>query len=341
MKNMNKILNLFDEEFVLKLFRQEVLPHYPEFIGIKRVKINPYKNMVWRTTYHVVIGFETHFLTDEGDEREVLIVCSAHSNEPRRNVYSVLKYLWKVGLPTKFIDLPDPIFYSQEFNGTFYAGLKGDNLLYYIKSHDFPVVNEIVAEAARLFTRLHSLPIAGAANFNTENSRIATVIPGKAKVLEGVGKRYDNKYNSDLEKIYDYLIAQEEKYFASGATLTVIHGDAHPENIIRTAPGRLGLIDFTDLCLGDRARDLGTFVQQLEYRLRVEDAVWSQQVRDLFLNTYWKESGLKFDDNLKARFRVYYNWTALRTVIYWFLRFGHNEAKALSLLEEIKADLKI
>ena len=53
---MNKILHLLDEEFVIAYLRRKVLPFYPQYKDIARVKIKPYKKLIWETTYHVVIG---------------------------------------------------------------------------------------------------------------------------------------------------------------------------------------------------------------------------------------------------------------------------------------------
>jgi len=338
---MNKILPLFDEEFVVDLFKREILPHYPEFIGIKGVNINPYKKLVWKTTYHVVIGFETYFLRADGEEVKILIVCSAHSGEPRAKVYLALKYLWAVGFPNKFIELPKPLFYSEEFKGTFYRGLEGENLLYYIQNKNVAIVREIIIGSAKLFARLHALTNFSKAKFDLNNSRIKTVIPGIEIIFKEMGKRYNNKYNHDLVKIYDYFIKHEEKYLSSGVPLVLIHGDAHSENIIRTAFQHLGLIDFTDLCLADRARDLGTFIQQLEYKFIADDADWANKMKDLFLSTYLEAAKLESSANLQARIRLYYDWTSIRTAIYWFLKADNEEDLAKVLLDKVKTDLKL
>ena len=46
-KNMNIILQLFDEPTVLEYLKRKLLPLYPAFKDISRVKIEPYKKMVW------------------------------------------------------------------------------------------------------------------------------------------------------------------------------------------------------------------------------------------------------------------------------------------------------
>jgi len=340
---MNKIKKLLDEQYVKDLFRRKVLPHYPAFKDIARVEIRPYKELIWETTYHVVIGFNTYFVKASGEETKIPIFCSAHSEEPRENVYLALKYLWGQHFETPTIDLPDPIFYSEYFNGAFYRGLKGENLLYYIKKKDFATVEEIVTLAAELYAGLHALPAVTEANFNPINSRIKTVIPGTAMIFREMSERYQGRYNETLEKIYAYFIAQEERFFASAPRLYFIHGDAHPENIIKTGPGRIGLIDFTDLCLSDFARDLGGFLQQLAYKVMTKagEPGFAERMQKLFLDSYLAAADIKLTADLEARIKVYYNWTAIRTATYWFLRHDSNPARGEALLNEVKKNLNL
>ncbi|MFA5023701.1 MAG: phosphotransferase [Patescibacteria group bacterium] len=340
---MNKILPLFDEQFVVNLFREKVLPQYPAFKSIARVVIKPYKKLVWETTYHVVVRFDTYFVDSVSRETKIPIVCSAHSDEARENVFLALKYLWAKNFSAHGVDLPRPLFYFKEFNGTFYRGLKGENLLYYIKKKDFTTVEKIVVAAAELLAKLHALPAGAEANFNPLNSRIETVIPGVSHILQEMAGRYGDKYHADLKKIYDYFIVQEDKFFNSSARLTLIHGDAHPENVIQTSLARVGLIDFTDLCLGDFARDLGSFLQQLDYKIttKVGNGHYAAKMKELFLHSYLSAAGLKLNADLQARIDLYYNWTAIRTATFWFLKFGHNEKRAEALLSQVKTDLKL
>ena len=341
--HMNKILPLFDEGFVANYLKHKLLPLYPAFTDIKRVKIEPYKKMIWETTYHVVIGFKVYFLTAKGAEESLSVVCSAHSDEPRENVYAALEYLWKKEFNSDGIDLPRPLFYSRQFNGTFYRALEGENLLYYIKNKDIASVEKIVIASAKLFAKLHALPVGSEANFNLDSARIKTVIPGVENIFQEMTARYGDKYTPILKKIYGYFIFQEEKFFASGGPLKLIHGDAHPENIIKTGEDRIGIIDFTDLCLGDCARDLGTFLQQVEYKImtKIDDASLAERIKKLFLDNYLSAAGLELDDNFWERINTYYNWTAIRTATYWFLKFGHDEERGRNLIETVKNNLHL
>lgn len=340
---MNKILQLFDEEFVVDYFKRELLPLYPAFKDIKRVVIKPYKKMVWETTYHVVIGFDVYFVTQEETKRKIQVVCSAHSDEPRENVYLALQYLWEKKFSSRGVDLPRPLFYSDQFNGTFYRAIKGENLLHYIKEKDSTSVEKIIIESAELFAKLHALPAGVEANFNPINSRIRTVIPGTEMIFSEMTARYGDKYCPDLRKIYDYFISQEEEFFNSGAELKLIHGDAHPENIIKTSAERIGIIDFTDLCLSDPARDIGAFLQQIDYKIvmKMGNHEFADKMKKLFLDNYLIASGIQLTPDLNRRINLYYNWTAIRTSTYWFLKFGHNEERAEALLNMVKNSLKL
>lgn len=338
-KRMNRIYELLDENALLKLFQKELTPLFPDYGAVSRVTVKPYKKLIWETTYHVVIGFRVYFNNGQ-KERRVPIVCSAHSDEPRRNVYEALKYFEKTNFSGDGVDVPRPLFYSDYFRGTFYQEIEGENLLHYIKSNQRQEIESIILAAGKLFAKLHSLPTVGA-NINPQNALIKTVLPGVEVIFKEIADRYQDKYNNDLEKIYNYLMAAENRFRMKGQYDYVIHGDAHPENIIRTAPNRIGLIDFTDLCVGDFARDLGSFSQQLEYRIggKLGDAVFATKMKDLFLSAYLEASNRDLTAELSERINIYYQWTAIRTATYWFLKFGHDENRANELLKKVKNNL--
>lgn len=342
---MNKILQLFREDYVINLLREQVLPLYPEYKEVSQVEIKPYKKMVWTNTYHVVIGYNVGFKNQADEIDHVFIVCSAHSNEERKNVFAVLKYLWQKEFNGEIFDVPRPLFYSPDFNGTFYEGIRGENLMYYIKNKDFSEIENMVLLSAKLFSRLHKLPVNEEANFNPINSRIKTVIPGSEVIIAEMTYRFEGKFYEDFKKVYSKLIEKEEKIFSQpDFKPCLIHGDAHTENLINTGTGRLGLIDFTDFCLGDFARDLGTFMQQLEYKILARhdnDVVYAKKMSKLFLHEYLNERSLTLTSDLNERIRLYYDWTAVRTVVYLFLKHDSDPAKAELLLNKVKQDLAI
>ncbi|MDD5032125.1 MAG: aminoglycoside phosphotransferase family protein [Patescibacteria group bacterium] len=339
---MNIIHHLFEEKYVIDLLKKEVLPRYPDFIDIKKIKILAHKNQVWETTYHVVLEFKTSFLTKTGRIKILPIFCSAHSSEPRKNVYHALKYLWDNGFGKGFLTIPHPLFYSEYFNGTFYRGVSGNNLYHYIRNKEYKEIETIIPKAAAWFAKLHKLPTAEADNFNKENSRIKTVFPGRDEILKNIKKFYPSYYET-YEKVYDIFAAEEENFLASTAERWLIHGDAHPENVIKAGRKKIAVIDFTDICLSDFARDLGCFLQQLEYMImrKINDEEYAGKVKDLFLENYSKNAKIKLDDNLRKRINNYYNWTAMRTATFFLLKYKPEPDRSEPLIEKVKNNLDI
>src|SRR3989339_211545 len=199
---MNKILPLFDEKYVIGLLKEKVLPMYPDFLDIKRVKIQPYKKLIWENTYHVVVEFKTTFLTKDGKRKKLPIICAAHSSEPRKNVFESLEFLWGHDFGRGYLTIPHPLFYSDDFRGTFYRGVEGKNLYQYIKEKKVNEIETIVSKTALWFVKLHNLPTGKARNFNEENSRIATVYPGVRHILWRVKEnfpQYEDAFTQQLE----------------------------------------------------------------------------------------------------------------------------------------------
>lgn len=342
---MNKILNLFDEKFVLQYFKEKLLPIYPYFVDVKKVKIRPYKKMVWEKTYHVVIEFETYFINKEGKTNKIRIICSAHSHEPRERAYYILKYFWKSPLHSKPIELPHPLFYSEEYKGVFYRALKGRNVLYLLREGKVEALKKKILMAAEFFARLHELKVDEDLELNPGMERIETVVPGKDAVLREMSLRYNGVYDKDLKKAYDWFIKTENKNLKNSKNICVIHGDAHLENLIDVGPGRLGVIDFSDFCRADFARDLGTFLQQVEYNVLTrsieKNENLAKELKEMFLNRYLSLRNIELNQNLQERINLYYYWTGIRSAVYLFLKFDKEPQRALNLFEKIKKGMNL
>lgn len=339
---MNKVLKLFDEQYVINLLKDEVLSLYPDFVDIKKVGINAHKQHIWEETYHVVIEFAATFITREGKAKVLPIYCSAHSDEPRKNVYDGLKFLWEHGFSKGYLSIPHPLFYSDYFQGTFYRGVKGRDLYQYIRKKDLAEVESIVPKAAAWFAKLHSVSTKNARNFNKENSRIATVFPGIDHILYRIEEYYPD-YLDIFKEIYKKVNEQEKSFLASIDKRWLVHGDAHPENIIRMSPRKIAIIDFTDLCLSDFARDVGTFLQQLEYMYnrKVNDKIYTAKIKKIFLDNYFLNAKITLDKSLQERIDNYYNWTAIRTATFFLLKDESEPERAEPLIKQVCQNLKI
>lgn len=335
---MNKIYQLLDQNFIFDLFNQKVLPKYPQIKKINKIEIIPYKKMIWETTYHVVFSYHLFWENAKGEEKKMEIVCSAHSNEPRKNVLDTLNYLWKKKLPSAELKLPRPLFYLSEFEATFYRALSGKTLLHYIKEGNKEKISSLISASARMFARLHQLPVDSDFQFHLDNQKIATVVPGEKFIYQELASRFKNGEYEDLPAFYAKCIEQENKTFPVLEKRFLIHGDAHPENIIKVGENKVGLIDFTDFSPADFARDLGAFIQQIEYKIvrKVEDLAFAREMKKLFLAEYLKASGRVLDSDLQERINLYYDWTALRTAVYWFLNHRPSPVNGRELLSAIR-----
>ncbi len=344
--NMNKANNLLDTNFIKDFLSKNILPLYEQFSEIKKVKVIPHKKMIWGDdAYHIVLEFVTSFVEENEDGvkkiKKLPIFCSAHSHERRANVYEALDYLWNKGFSNGYRTIPRPLYFSSEFNAIFYRGVQGNNLYHYIKNHDYKRIEEVSAKAARWFVKLHQVKTFDAKNFNPENSRILTVIPGKNHVLETI-ENEQIEYLDFYKQAYDYFICREDEFLNNSDNLYLVHGDAHPENIIRMGTKKVAVIDFTDLCLGDFARDVGTFLQQINYmsQRKIGDRDYGLKLQKIFLDNYLDGAKINLDDSLKQRISNYYNWTALRTATFLLMGTHYHPKRARALLEDLKTSFK-
>ncbi|MCU0680029.1 MAG: aminoglycoside phosphotransferase family protein [Planctomycetes bacterium] len=333
---MNKILNLLDDKYVKKIFIDQFLPLHPEIIGIKLIKPIFHKKMIWESTYHVVLEFKTTVVYEDKTEETFPIFCSAHSNEERRNVYNVLHYLWSKEFVNDSFTLPKPLFYDEELRGIFYRGVEGETLLYYLKHKELEEVKDLVKKTAHLFARLHKIDIFGAYNFNTINAEIKTVVPGIDYIFSEINSRYQGQYDSIIQKYYQKFITTEE-YFLNNSERCIVHGDAHPENVIKVNDKQIALIDFTDMHLGDFTRDLGSFLQQIGYKIgrNFNNPDLAISVQTFFLQEYLQVSDKKLNEELKQRIENYYHWTAMRTATYFLLNHNPDHKRAEAFFKEI------
>ena len=339
---MNKIYNLLDETYVTKLFKKEVLPQYPGFIDIKKINIIPIKKYIWQTTYHVVLEFKTTFIRIDKKIKKLSLFCSAHSSEPRKNSFAALKYLWDNNFSKGNLTSPRPLFFSKNFNAFFYRGVKGNSLYYFIHEKKLSEIEQIIPKAADLLAKLHDLPSKRAKNFNQENSRVETVIPGMYIILERIKNIQPNFYPL-YKNIYRIINHKEKEFFSGTKRRWLIHGDAHPENIIKVSKNKIAIIDFTDICLADFARDLGSFLQQLEFmgQRKINDPNYIKKIQNLFLENYLTKAEITLNDSLKDRIKYYYNWTALRTATFFLLKEKSEPNRARGLIEKICQELNI
>jgi thiamine kinase-like enzyme len=338
---MNKANQLFDKSFMLAYLKERVLPLYPHFADIKSIRLIPYKDYVWEgDAYHVVIEYRTRFIDSEGKIKSLPIFCSAHWEEPRKNVYDSLNFLWNHGFDKGYLTIPHPLFYSREFRGIFYRGVTGKSLYHYIKNQDGDSIEMIIPKVAKWFAKLHNLNTVQAKNFNKENSRIETVFPGLPHIFKRIKEKYP-KYEKAYIEIYTKINNREKAFFSNNKERWLVHGDAHPENVIKMGKKKIALIDYTDICLSDFARDIGSFMQQLEYMTerKIGDSSYARLLLRMFFDHYFKESKVKYTEDVKERIDNYYYWTSMRTATHLLLKSDSKPERAEPLIEKVMQEM--
>jgi len=335
---MPQINSLLDRDFAIKFLSKKILAIYSDFAKVQDLKITPIKKNIWEGSYHVVIKFDFKLAKSSGEIKSLPIYCSAHSHEPRNVFYTNLKFLWQHGFADETLSIPRPLFYSRSFKAVFYRGVAGKNLFYYIRHRQFTEVEKIVAQAGAWFAKLHKIPTRGLRNSNSKNSRIKTVVPGQDFVLERIKQNYPDKLEL-FQELYKKFIETETDFFKTTKQRWLIHGDAHPENIIKMSDQKIAVIDFADMCLADYARDLGSFLQQLDHMMVIRSNIevkYAVQAKAIFLQSYLEKSKINLDKKLQSRIDLYYAFAAFRTAIMYLLRHNPAPEKAEGLLEIVR-----
>ncbi|MEI7498232.1 MAG: aminoglycoside phosphotransferase family protein [Candidatus Falkowbacteria bacterium] len=335
---MNIILDLLDLDKVAKIFNKKILSQYTGVKKISLIEIVPHKKQIWHTTYHVVFQYEVIFDFGSHSESKSLY-CSAHSSEPRHLSFAANTYLWQCGLGRGQYHVARPLYYSKKYNGYFYEGVPGQSLYELVKNGERAKVLEAIVLTARWLAKLHQLKKPGLKNFNPMNSRLATVVPGSQCVIREITDRCP-QYAPLFKQFYKIFIDKEASYLKTRPMLSLIHGDAHPDNVIVGDKG-VAFIDFADICIADFARDLGCFSQQLDYMIgrKINDVIFADKCKKKFINEYCRARRIKISAPIEERIKTYYYWTAIRTANYFLMKDDPQPERAKPLIEEVKKAL--
>ena len=130
---------------------------------------------------------------------------------------------------------------------------------------------------------------------------------------------------------------KEKDFFSKNKQRWLIHGDAHPENVIKMGKKKIAFIDYTDICLSDFARDIGTFMQQLEYMVerKIKDSSYARHLLNMFIEEYFSKSKKDLNQDVKERIDNYYYWTTMRTATHFLLKSDPEPDRAKPLIEKV------
>lgn len=288
--------------------------------------------------YNLVAAYQVSAL-EAGIKKDLVIYCSAHSNESRRQTMANLQLLWQKKIPNNQFQANYPLFYEPGCNALFYIGLPGRNLYQYLHEGDQSAIDDNLQATAKWLARLHQTTLGMTDWPNGRQQRIVDVTPGQERAMERI-KQVCPEYYERFARLYNRLEQRELSHWPEASQLAMIHGDLHPENIIVNQQGA-AIIDWADASLGDPARDLGSFIQQLLFmgrRIVGDEAYW-RHYQEVFLQAYYQSTGLTPTVDWQRRLDTYYYFTAFRTAIYFVTKSGPEPERADGLLNEVEANL--
>jgi thiamine kinase-like enzyme len=335
---------LLDEKYLRRLFSRKLGWEIFKKGKITKIEIQTHKNLIGsKSFYHIVARYSIYFTKTENEP--IHIFCNANSKEPRKGAFEALQYIWNQKFNKGALHCPKPLFFSNRLKAMFYYEMPGDKNLFELISQgkcSFKEITDYVKLTANWLKRLHHLPTKKAKNFNPIQSKIETIIPGPEYFLAKIAQKHKDypQLKVKIEKLFKEINNLEKKYLPE-VKKVIIHGDCHPENVIIAPYGKnsIGIIDYTDTCLGDFTRDIGNFLQQLGWMSREylpEDKI--KQLKRAFLRTYFGKR--KLNQNLKNRLLLYQAWTALRSAIFFLTIRDFDIPRANKLMREAKGYLK-
>ncbi len=335
MFNIDKILDPIEVGRLLNERLAEVKPLITDVV-VQRADL--IKSSFHQDYYNLVAAY-TVSCKEDGVKKDLVIYCSAHSNESRQQTLDNLRLLWQKKIPNKQFQANRPLFYEPGCRALFYIGLPGHNLYQCFKIGQQATIDGYLELTAKWLGRLHRLT-AGLADWpGGQQQQIGQVVPGRQRALARI-KENCPQYYDRFVRLYDLLERRELSHWPKRDELVMIHGDLHPENVIINNQGA-AIIDWADASLGDPARDLGSFVQQLVFmgQRHIPDQAYWQKAQILFLETYQHASGIKLTADWSERLKTYYYFTAFRTAIYFVTKSGPEPERADGLLTEVEINL--
>lgn len=347
-KQLGPLYYLINKNALKKFFNTLLKRSLPKNTKISDIEISSFKHHVSKNHFYHIVNRYTLSLTSnrQGKKRKTItIICNANSAEPRRGAFEALCFLWKHGFDRGKYRSPQPLYYHKKLKAMFYFEMPGKINLYELvtqKRADIQTIKNHIILAVGWLKKLHLLPTEGAKNFNPLQSRIETIIPGPNHFLKKIEQKHPDypQYRKKIENLFN-IISKLDNQNLQVIQKTIIHGDFHPENIIIAPYGSnsIGVIDYTDTCLGDNVRDVSNFIQQFDWMTREYLSQRNREtIKRLFLRSYFKTTHLSRE--IHHRLLLYQAWTALRSAIFFLTIKDFDLKRANLLIHETKQYLK-
>lgn len=316
-----KMDQLLDENFIKNFFEGNLKIFFPEAKKINKINKVFYKDLREKESYTLVIEFILDLKLKDNKLIKKSVFGIAHSKEYKNKALYYIEVLYKNGFNQGLYKVPRPLIYIPEIRASFYEGVKGQTLLYYLKHKEYFKIESGLKDAARWLSCLHNFEIKKFESLQLSIKKIGDNHPPIAQVLKDIKKDYVKLYQS-FYPLYKQVIEYEKKLI-NKEFFKVIYGDYHPENIIIPRYSRQGVtvIDFNDLGLGNWYSDVGAFLEQVEfmsnkYMPKEKGKLW----QNIFLDEYIRINNFNLTSLEWQKINLYSLWTCLRNIIYYYYK---------------------
>lgn len=187
----------------------------------------------------------------------------------------------------------------------------------------------LAEETANLIKNIHELDINKFAsvinidNYNLENIRKST----KIDLIDAIGAK-DESIGQKLNSVYGELVKKETEILEKSEKV-LIHGDFHPGNILLNNQKDVQLIDFKNMTIGVKERDIASMLEQVYAQCGQGEGKKMEESEVL----KWQEDFLKnYKDEIDSQKIIFYRaWISFRNSIYLFCKYYMNKNKDIDI----------
>jgi aminoglycoside phosphotransferase (APT) family kinase protein len=223
--------------------------------------------------------------------------------------FEAMRLLWSAGFgQDNRYRIPQPLHHFEDLRMIIQERARGTKLRSFLGDGSDASLN-YARMTGQWLAKLHNLPL--------ETPRPCSYEAEKASLRLFVDALCNDRPELEAE-LRRYAAAIEERFNCfEGAASTHVHGDFHPDHIY-VADKFITVIDFERFCIGDPARDLGSFaghVRTTAYSLEksIESA---DQEMDAFLQSYFGAMPETEGNAISARVAPYAALSSLEALYY-------------------------
>ncbi|PIZ98508.1 MAG: hypothetical protein COX77_04275 [Candidatus Komeilibacteria bacterium CG_4_10_14_0_2_um_filter_37_10] len=321
---------IFDQQFAWDYW-QKNLAKVPAATRLVKIEQKIFKKKIGHFNISGVIRYRLYFINRDGQEENCDYFFSASTDNNRYQSYLLMKHLARANFGSKIVVVATAVDYLKTQQCLIYRGVPGETMHELLLS-DAANKTALIKLAAQWLKYWHQLSSADYQDIDLANGYLYLSSPQASRSCYLLAETFP-RWGKIAKELITRQVYYEKKFWPRKKS--IVHGDYQLENlIINSDRNSAGMVDLTDVVIGNPYRDLGTFIQQLGFMLRLYHP--KQQIynwKRIFLEEYF---GCPYEQIKITDFQqinLYQSWTAWRSALYIFLMKG-----AKSLVVELLKD---